>query len=168
VENQLRKARANWGKIGKILKNKTHSNIKIMSIFYKVIVQTILLYGAESWVINKKVRDKLRNFHNRCARFITGRYITKENDTWIFPETTKTLQLAGLLTVDEYINNRKGTVLGYVKSTEIFKKCKEAETEFKSDNKMEWWKGKHFTCVEIFHRKSVFDVGEIPELGAIQ
>ena len=54
VENQLKKARATWGRMGKILKIKTDSNIRIMSIFYKVIIQTILLYGSESWVINEK------------------------------------------------------------------------------------------------------------------
>ena len=165
VENQLKKARATWGRIGKILKIKTDSNIRIMSIFYKVIIQTILLYGSESWVINEKVRDKLRTFHNRCARFITGCFITKEEDgTWIFPETKKTLQLAHLLTVDDYITKRRDTIFNYAMGTEIYSKCKSAADIFKSDNKLEWWRDKNSFCVEI--TDSEFDVAEIPELGA--
>ena len=51
LDNQLTKARAVWGRIGKILKKRVDSNIRIMSIFYKVILQTVLLYGAKSWVL---------------------------------------------------------------------------------------------------------------------
>ena len=46
LQNQLGKARAVWGRIGKILKKRADSNIRIMSIFYKVVLQTVLLYGA--------------------------------------------------------------------------------------------------------------------------
>ena len=114
-----------------------------MSIFYKVIIQTILLYGSKSWVINEKVRDKLQTFRNRCARFITGRFITKEEDgTWIFPETKKTLQLAHLLTVDDY------TIFNYAMGTEIYSKCKSAADIFKSDNKLEWWRDNNSFCVK--------------------
>jgi hypothetical protein len=48
VEEQIKKARNIWAKISKILKKKTNSNFKIMSTFYKVIVQSVLLYGSES------------------------------------------------------------------------------------------------------------------------
>ena len=165
-ETQLKKARATWGLIGKFLKIKTDSNIRIMSIFYKVIIQTILLYGSESWVINEQVRNKLRTFHNRCARFITGRFITKSDDgTWVFPETTKTLELAYLLSIDDYIIQRRGTVLEYAIETEIFRRCQSAKEFFKSDNKLEWWTGinSDSVCEET---QSEFDVAEIPELGA--
>ena len=58
--------------------------------------------------------------HNRCARIITGRFITKEEDgTWIFQETTKTLQLAH---VDEYILKGRDTITNYAMGTEIYSK----------------------------------------------
>jgi hypothetical protein len=133
-----------------------------MSIFYKVIIQTILLYGSESWVINDNARNKLRTFHNRCARFITGRFITKAEDgTWIFPDTKTTLLLAHLLPIDEYITKRRGTVLKYATETEIYSKCKISADLCKSDNKLEWWNDKHSLewgynknsgCVEIMSR----------------
>ena len=172
VENQLKKARATWGRIGKILKIKTDSNIKIMSIFYKVIVQTILLFGAESWVINENVRNKLRTFHNRCARFITGRFITKEEDIWIFPDTKTTLEVADLLSIDEYIMNRRNTISEYAMGTKLYSKCANSGNFNKSDNKLEWWRVENTVCLDIpnqnSNRSSIFDVAEIPELGAIQ
>ena len=111
LETQVAKARAVWGRIGKILKMRSDSNIRIMSIFYKVIIQTVLLYGAESWVLNDYGRRKLTTFHNKCARFLTGRYITKVDDEWIYPDTTKTLELAHLLPIEDCIKKcRRETI----------------------------------------------------------
>ena len=64
-----------------------------MSIFYKVpvIVLKVLLYGSESWVLTDHIKRKLNSFHNICARFITGRHITKIDDQWHYPETKQTL-----------------------------------------------------------------------------
>ena len=51
---------------------------------------------------------KLNSFHNRCARFITGRHIKKlDNNIWEYPDTSTTLKMANLLTINEYITKRK-------------------------------------------------------------
>ena len=139
IQNQLTKARAVWGKIGKILKMRADSNIRIMSIFYKVIIQTVLLYGAESWVLNKDLKCKLRSFHHRSARFLTGRYITKIDDEWVYPETKKTLELAHLLPIDDYIMKRKQTIATYALQTAIYKECINKSLYIKNDNSLQWW-----------------------------
>ena len=67
-----------WGRIVKVLKEKKRSNPKIILILYKVIViSTLVLYGSESWVVRENEWRKLRSFHNRCVRFITGSHITQ-------------------------------------------------------------------------------------------
>jgi len=35
--------------------------------FYKAVVQAVLLYGCESWVLTDKVWKVLESFHNRAA-----------------------------------------------------------------------------------------------------
>ena len=77
----------------------------------------------------------------------------------------KTLQLAYLLSIDDYIIQRRGTVLEYAIETELFRRCQSAKEFFKSDNKLEWWTGinSDSVCEET---QSEFDVAEIPELGA--
>ena len=72
VENQLAKARGVWGRIGKVIKKQSLSNPRVMSIFYKVIVQTVLLYGAESWVLSTHAKNKINSFHHRCSRYCTS------------------------------------------------------------------------------------------------
>jgi hypothetical protein len=49
VTNNLQRARTKWGQIGRILSRKG-ANPRSMATFYKAIVQSVLLYGSESWV----------------------------------------------------------------------------------------------------------------------
>ena len=48
-----------------------------MAKFYMVIVQSVLLYGADSWVITKKHWRMLWSFHNRAARHMMNMHIKK-------------------------------------------------------------------------------------------
>jgi hypothetical protein len=113
-----------------------------MSIFYKVIVQTVLLYGSESWVLGTQIRRKLNSFHNRCSRFITGKHISykKEADVWIYPSSKLTLLEADLLGIDDYIDKRKNTIWGYVEDGDLLKVCKFWEGITRGDNTLMWWK----------------------------
>ena len=42
--------RSVWGRLGKLLRREG-SEPKVLEIFYRLVVQTILLYGSETWVI---------------------------------------------------------------------------------------------------------------------
>jgi hypothetical protein len=87
IKYNLQKAREKWGRIGKIL-SKTDSNNKTMGSFYKAIIQSVLLYGSESWGISNYAMKTLRSFHQRCARYITGKHIWKdENENWHYPNS---------------------------------------------------------------------------------
>jgi hypothetical protein len=153
VEAQLKKARMTWGRIGKILKKKTNSNPKIMSIFYKVIIQSVLLYGSESWVLNNLAKEKLQSFHHRCARYITGRHIRKEEEIWIYPDNKTTLELADLLPIEEYIKKRKETILIFARDIPIFQQCNTSQYMRRHNNSLVWWDKNQI--------KSVLEVAEI-------
>jgi hypothetical protein len=106
VENQLKQTRQVWARISRIIKEKTNCSIKIMSTFYKSSVQTILLYGSASWVLTQFIMDKLNTFHNMCARYISGRHIRLENETWIYPKHRDNIT-ASKLTYNRYIHRKK-------------------------------------------------------------
>ena len=99
IERQLKRACMMWGRIVKVLKKKRNSNAKKNVNSYKVIVLTALLYSPESWVIWENGWRKYRSFHNRCARFITGRHITQTDGIWMYPSSKDTREEADLLTV---------------------------------------------------------------------
>ena len=83
-----------------------------MAYFYKAIVQSILLYGAETWVISEPKMRKLRTFHRSCARFITNRFIRPAEDgqSWIYPDSAEVLEEAGLYEIEHYIQKRRDTI----------------------------------------------------------
>jgi hypothetical protein len=85
IDRKIQRARGVWARLGKLL-SREGANPIAMGIFYKVIVQSVLLYGSESWVITKSKMVQLRSFHRRCARYIARTHIRQEEDgTWILP-----------------------------------------------------------------------------------
>ncbi len=74
VNRNLTKARVVWGRLGRIL-SQEGTNPTAMASVYKAVVQAVLLYGSESWVLTLAMEKKLQSFHRRCARFITGQHI---------------------------------------------------------------------------------------------
>ena len=108
VEWNLGKARKSWGKVAAVL-GKRKVNAQKMAYFYQAIVQAVLLYGSETWVMTQPIIQKLNTFHHQCARFITGSFIHPNDDgTWTYPNSKIILKKAGLATVEEYI--KKGGI----------------------------------------------------------
>ena len=79
----LQRAREKWSRIGRILSKKGASP-KTMGTFYKTIVQSVLLYGSETWTISKQMMKILRSFHRRCGRFIMGKHIWQDSNGTIY------------------------------------------------------------------------------------
>ena len=58
IDINLKKTRKKLFRIEKRLKRK-EANAKVMGTFYKTIIQTLLLYGSETWVINNTYLQEL-------------------------------------------------------------------------------------------------------------
>lgn len=139
INRNLQKARQKWGMIGRIFAKKG-ANSKVMGSFYKTIIQSVLLYGSESWVISNHMMKSLRSFHRRCARFITGKHIYRDiYGDWYQPDSKEVLEKAGLWTIEEYIARRKETVMEYAKERPIFQRCIASKPIASSPNQLVWW-----------------------------
>jgi hypothetical protein len=66
IRAQLRKARATWAWVGKVLRGE-NTPPTIAAKFYLAVVQAILLYGSETWVISPQAMAQLEGFHIRAA-----------------------------------------------------------------------------------------------------
>ncbi len=66
VRAQLRKVRTTWAWVGKVLRSENTSPI-IAAKFYLAVVQAILLYSSEMWVISPHAMAHLEGFHIRAA-----------------------------------------------------------------------------------------------------
>ena len=130
---------AMWGRLAKIL-SAENVTPKIMGSIYKTVVQSILLYGSETWVLNKMMIRKLDSFHRRCARYIAREHIRQNEDgTWTYPSSERVLEKAGLLPITEYIRRRQITVVPFAQSNQIFMDCNESVPIARNYNQKTWW-----------------------------
>jgi hypothetical protein len=109
-------------------------------MFYKAVVQSVLLYGCETWVITSNMLSVLESFHHRVARRLTRRfpYYIRHADLWICPSVTETLQEAGVFTIQEHISRRREHLQAYAETRPIYETCQEAGRG-PVPNRRFWW-----------------------------
>ena len=49
------------------------ATVQARAMQYKVVVELVLLYGRENWVVTGENLKVLEGFHNQVARMITGK-----------------------------------------------------------------------------------------------
>jgi hypothetical protein len=113
VYGNLRKARAKWAMIAKVLVREDASP-RISGLFYKAVVQTVLLCGCESWVITPRMMKVLEGFHHRVARRLSGKMARLEQGEWVYPPLEEALEDAGLFPLKHYIEKRQQRIAEYV------------------------------------------------------
>jgi hypothetical protein len=62
VRAQLCKARSTWAQVGNVLQAQNAAP-RVSAMFYKAVVQSVLLYGSKTWVLSKTVMARLEGFH---------------------------------------------------------------------------------------------------------
>jgi hypothetical protein len=142
VSARLALARAKWGRMSKVLSTQTASP-RVMGKFYTAVLQAILLYGCESWVIPKRTLQRLDAFHHRCARHIAHRHIRRHPDgTWAHPHNADVLRICGLQPISTYIYRRKSTLRrSYAeKSSSLYQRCKQLPSTPSSARHLVWWR----------------------------
>ena len=71
VAGNLVKARKSWGRLSRILSREV-SDTRVSGNFSKAVVQAVLLFGEETWVMAPRIERALESFMHRAARRITG------------------------------------------------------------------------------------------------
>ena len=79
VARNLKKARATWGRLARIL-GREGADPKVSRNFYIAVTQQVLFFGAESWVLTVNMEAALDAFQGRVARRLTGRLPRRGRD----------------------------------------------------------------------------------------
>jgi hypothetical protein len=90
LHKNLRKAKTKWALISRPLLN-TGVAPKFVGMFYKAIVQAVLLYGCETWVVTPNILRPMEGLHHRIARRISHKMPTQVTGQWVYPPITKAL-----------------------------------------------------------------------------
>ena len=108
-------------------------------MFYKAVVQSVLLYGCETWVITPQVLAALGAFHNRVARRLSRRMPRLYQGQWIYPPVEEAREIAGLLPIEQYVRRRQRTLEDTIATRPILGLCLEAPRLSGSHSRRWWW-----------------------------
>ena len=66
------RSRTVWKRITRILSRKGVEQ-RVSRFFFKAVVQAVLIFGAETWVVTPRMGGFLGGFQDQVARNLTGR-----------------------------------------------------------------------------------------------
>jgi exonuclease III len=140
VYYNLKKARQRWMRVSRVL-TREGADPRVCGMFYKAVVQSVLLYGCETWVITSQVLQALEGFHNRMARRLSGKrpYLHPVENEWVYPPIAEALEEAGLYPIDHYISVRQNTLAVNIATRPILELCRESERLSGSTRRLFWW-----------------------------
>lgn len=140
VTTNVKKARAKWGQISRVLCRQGASP-RVSALFYKAICQSVLLFGAETWVLTESMFRLLEGFHHRVVRQITGdrtRYCRRTGE-WTSTDIAVVMEKAGMFPIREYISRRRSTIADYVATRPIYQATAIAAQRAGSSSRRLFW-----------------------------
>ena len=61
-------------------------------LVYVSVVQAVLIYGLDTWVMSPHIGNTLGRFHHRLVCRLTGRNLRRRTDgTWVYPPLTEAM-----------------------------------------------------------------------------
>ena len=113
----------------------------IAARFYQAIVQAILLYGSETWVISRTALARLEGFHIREAYRMakTNKPKRGPGNVWEYPKSVDVLKECGMKMMEEYIRICQQTIATYVATHPILAKCRRGERRRGAVPHQWWW-----------------------------
>ena len=139
VRVNLRKARATWGRLSRVMRAENASPW-VCGMFYKATVQAVLLFRSETWNVTPAILRSLEGFHVRAARRMAGRVPKRDTSgKWEYPASGEVLEKVGLYTIDNYIKVRRNTILQFVSQRPIYELCRGANRQRGNIGRQYWW-----------------------------
>jgi hypothetical protein len=143
IRAQIQKAWATWARVGQVLRSENTSPC-MAAKFYMAVVQAVLLYGSEMWVLSPTALPRLEGFHIRAAYRMAKQHkpCRGPGNQWIYPKSGEVLKECGLRTIREYIAIRQQTIAVYVVTRPILGKCKQGVRKRGAIPRRWWWEQK--------------------------
>jgi len=156
----LRRARYKWYKLSKLL-HREGANPRIFGMFYKAVVQTVLLCGCESWTMTDAMWTVLKGFHHRAVRRMADMMAYRgPGGGWIYPSLEEALKKAGVCTMEHHVSKRQQRVVDCVSTRPVWMHCMAARRQpGTSPRTVHWWDQKRRQA------KPVDEQGEDGALG---
>ena len=81
----LKNSRKSWAQLTRIL-GREGANLRVSGMFFKAVVQAVLLFGSDTWVMTPCMEQALGSFQHRVIQQITGKHPRSwEEGVWDYP-----------------------------------------------------------------------------------
>ena len=135
----LGKARNSWGRLSCIL-IREGADPKVSEHYYKVVVQAVLLFGEETWVITPRMEQALDSFQHRVSRRITGRQPRRRRGgIWDYPPLAEAMGGEGFEGIRKYVTRMQNTVAQYILTRPIMNLCERSTWRPGVRVSRRWW-----------------------------
>jgi len=93
MRSQLCKARGTWAWIGQVLRRE-NAPPQISAKFYKAIMQSVIMYGSETWVLSPAAMARLEGFHICASYRMAKEHVSRRgpNLQWVYPSSEAVLE----------------------------------------------------------------------------
>ena len=106
-------------------------------------VQQVLLFGAETWVVSPIMERALSAFIHGAARWLTGRQPWRGRDgKWSYPSLEGAMKEAGITNARTSINRSQNTVAQYIATRPLLDLCEGATQREGARMTLRWWEQK--------------------------
>ena len=147
MRRNLKRARAVWRRIANVIARESVPG-PVAGMFFRVVVESVLLYGSETWVLPPTATRCLDGFQVEAARRFCGMMPAKLGDTWRYPKSADVLAAARLRPLEESIRRRRRTVLAAIEGRHVLAECRRAERRRGSPTRQFWWEQEFALNVE--------------------
>ena len=139
VVGNIKNARGSWGRLDRVL-GREGADPKVSRNFYTAVTQQVLLFGAETWVLTRKMESALDAFQGRVARKLMGRQTCRGRDgRWFYPSLAGAMKEAGIVRIRTSILWRQNTVAQFIATRPILGLCKGAVRRPGAQVPRRWW-----------------------------
>ena len=102
--------------------------------------QQVLLFGAEMWVLTKKMDSALDAFKGRVARTLTGRQPRRGRyGGWFYSSLVGAMKEAGIVRIRTSILRMQNTVSQFIATRPILDLCEKAVRRPGAQVPRRWW-----------------------------
>ena len=109
-------------------------------MFYTAMVQSVLPYGSESWVMSPQIGKALDGFHHQMIRRRTGRMPHQNLErTWAHPSLEEEMLETGMQEVENYVACHHNTITKFIATGPIMDLCLAAAWHPGSRVSKRWW-----------------------------
>jgi hypothetical protein len=104
-------------------------------------VQSVLLYGCETWTLTKQSLNALEGFHNQVACKPSRQSIHSDHLTgkWFYPLAETARSTAGLLTIQPYIHRRRAYLQQWTANRPLYDACRFLNGGAGGPQRRYWW-----------------------------